>query len=172
MNIDDWARSQTGQTHSHRPAESEVGYSPHRRRTGGTNVDLGSDDEQSVRRSGVDPYYAGQPESRSPGQGEADRATIRSRAGTGWSQVYPESQLPGRGPVQRSQHAAESAFGGHADHGGGTIGGGASRGGWRSPDISEGVQDSEVASMMDRMTIGARSGMTGQTGLTGMAGLP
>jgi hypothetical protein len=45
-------------------------------------------------------------------------------------------------------------------------------GGWRSPEISEGVPESEVASMMDRMTIGARSGMTGQTGLTGMVGLP
>lgn len=180
MNVDDWARSQGGHSHSqgrarsHRAFEErslggEEGYSPpHRRRTGGTNVDVGGDESEVARSERSTNFgYGGNGGGR---EGEADRATLRSRAGTGWSQVYPESQLPGRRPApSQSQHHAHDDRRSYAPTARESVMGG---GGWRSPEISEGVPESEVASMMDRMTIGARSGMTGQTGLTGMVGLP
>lgn len=43
-----------------------------------------------------------------------------------------------------------------------------SESGWRSPLISQHSPGSDEVSMLDRMTVGARSGMTGVTGVTGL----
>ena len=161
MDIESWARSS---------GNGQRGM----RRTGGTNVDdaggsRGSDSE------------AGEGE----GQVGAEGVRAGSRAGTGWSQVYPESQLEGRDRGRRASSYIPTASHrdryeqslpppptSHRDQHDDQSGEVVSAAGWRSPEISEGQQDSEVASLMDRMTLGARSGMTGQTGLTGMRGLP
>jgi hypothetical protein len=172
MDIGDWARSSAGAgTRGQRSMA----------RTGGTNVDDAGGSRVEGSDSEVDGVEGGHGQT-----GAGVRAG--SRAGTGWSQVYPGSQLEGRNRGRRASSympagshrdryeqslpPPPASHRGHHDDRAGEVESRASAAGWRSPEISEGPQDSEVASLMDRMTLGARSGMTGQTGLTGMRGLP
>lgn len=121
---------------------------------------------------------------------EADARTIRSKAGTGWSAVYPPSTrqpptLPAKdstippAPVPVDYDYTPTYAGGPEDspsnegptgeiQGGPPQSVGAGQYGWESPIISEAVPESDEVSLMDRMTLGARSGVTGMTGMNGV----
>jgi hypothetical protein len=151
----DWAGSvRPGSTRAASPKSRRPGSRQHHRpsrsgtsRRGGTNVD-------EPQPFGRDAFEETPPSSRKRPQ---------SKAGTGWSQVYPpsESETPTGSPLPalpndwQSSHRAQSV---HAPAGGG----------WESPAITDETPESEMMSRLDRMTLGARSGITGLTGVTGM----